>query len=637
VTSHSHSATPVQRTTRRIPLAGLSLGVLLAGCGAPATTASVSTTPAPQPNMSPTPPSPDPRVGLAAGSRDTATGRITKPAAQAEWNMHLISLTPQDPRFIGMTAFNSDLAFKGTFVFQGNYNGWQVWDISNLAHPTLRTAFYCPASQSDVSTYQNLLFVSAEGLTGRKDCGNQGIPDSVSTLRVRGIRIFDITDIAKPKYVTDVQTCRGSHTHTVLVDPKDKDNVYIYISGSAGVRDPRELSGCEDLRPEENPNSQLFRIEVIKVPLAHPEQAKVVTQPHIFQDLAAPPTSVLRTKQDSVERAVRDSIARAKGDTTAGRRGGPTVRQGPTQCHDITVYPAIGRGGGACGGYGLLLDITDPANPKRIGAVADSNFSFWHSATFSNDGSKILFTDEWGGGTAPRCRKTDKYEWGADAIFALSGSKMTFRSYYKMPAVQTSEENCVAHNGSLIPIPGRDVMVQGWYQGGISIFDYTDIDHPKEIAFFDRGPLDAGRLMTGGSWSAYWYNGVIVSSEIARGLDIFEILPSAFISQNELAAAKSVHFDYLNAQGQPHLSWPASFSVIRSYVDQLARGNGMAADKIAAIRADLDRAEQASGAARRTALTTLSARVSGDAGSATDSARARALVSEIDRLAAISQ
>jgi hypothetical protein len=587
--------------------------------------------------MSTTPPSPDPRVGLAAGTRDTATGKITKAAAQTEWNMHLMSSTPQDPRFVGMTAFNSDLAFKGNFAFQGNYNGWQVWDISNLAHPTLRTAFYCPASQSDVSTYQNLLFVSAEGLTGRKDCGNQGIPDSVSALRVRGIRIFDITDIAKPKYETDVQTCRGSHTHTVLVDPKDKDNVYIYISGSAGVRDPRELSGCEDLRPEENPTSQLFRIEVIKVPLAHPEQAKVVTQPHIFQDLAAPPTSVLRTAQDSIERARRDSIARANGDASAGRRGGPTVRQGPTQCHDITVYPAIGRGGGACGGYGLLLDITDPANPKRIGAVADSNFSFWHSATFNNDGTKILFTDEWGGGTAPRCRSTDKYEWGADAIFTLSGNQMTFKSYYKMPAVQTSEENCVAHNGSLIPIPGRDVMVQGWYQGGVSVFDWTDVNHPKEIAYFDRGPLDASRLMTGGSWSAYWYNGVIVSSEIARGLDIFELLPSGFITQNELAAAKSVHFDYLNAQGQPHLTWPASFSVIRSYVDQLARGNGMAADKIAAIRADLDRAEQQSGAARRSALTALSTRVSGDVGSATDAARARALVSEIDRLAAASQ
>jgi hypothetical protein len=621
----------------RATLSALTVGALLiAACGAPATTATVSTTPAPQPDMSTTPPRPDRRIGLAAGSRDTATGRITKAAAQAEWNMHLLSATPQDPRFVGMTAFNSDLAFKGSFAFQGNYNGWQVWDISNVAHPTLRTAFYCPASQSDVSTYQNLLFVSAEGLTGRKDCGNQGISDSVSTLRVRGIRIFDITDISKPKYVTDVQTCRGSHTHTVLVDPKDKDNVYIYISGSSGVRDPKELSGCEDLRPEENPTSQLFRSEVIKVPLAHPEQAKVITQPHIFQDLVAPPTSAIRTRQDSVERAMRDSIALAKGDSSSLRRS-PTVRGGPTQCHDITVYPAIGRGGGACGGYGLLLDITDPANPKRIGAVADSNFSFWHSATFSNDGSKILFTDEWGGGTAPRCRSTDKYEWGADAIFALSGNQMTFKSYYKMPAVQTPEENCVAHNGSLVPIPGRDVMVQGWYQGGVSVFDYTDINHPKEIAYFDRGPLDASRLMTGGSWSAYWYNGVIVSSEIARGLDIFELLPSGFISQNELAAAKSVHFDYLNAQGQPHLTWPASFSVVRSYVDQLARGNGMAADKIAAIRADLDRAEQQSGAVRRTVLTALSTRVSGDASSATDSVRARALVSEIDRLAAASQ
>jgi len=638
VTSHSQAVHQARRAARgRIAIVSLFAALLAPACGAPATTASVTTTPEPAPNMSTTPPSPDPRVGLTPGSRDTATGRIIKAGAQTEWNMHLVSATSPDRRFIGMTAFNSDLAFKGSFAIQGNYNGWQVWDISNPVHPTLRTAYYCPASQSDVSTYQNLLFVSAEGLTGRKDCGSQGIPDSISAMRVRGIRIFDISDISHPKYVTDVQTCRGSHTHTVLVDPKDKDNVYVYISGSAGVRDARELSGCDDLRSDANPSSQLFRIEVIKVPLAHPEQAKVITQPHIFQDLTAPPTSVARTRQDSVERAVRDSILRAKGDATAGARGGATVRQGPTQCHDITVYPAIGRGGGACGGYGLLLDITDPANPKRIAAVADSNFSFWHSATFSNDGSKILFTDEWGGGTAPRCRSTDKYEWGADAIFGLSGDKMTFKSYYKMPAVQTSEENCVAHNGSLVPIPGRDVMVQGWYQGGVSVFDYTDISHPKEIAFFDRGPVDGSRLMTAGSWSAYWYNGVIVSSEIARGLDIFELLPSAFLSRNELAAAKSVHFDYLNAQGQPRLTWPASFSVIRSYVDQLARGNGLAADKIASIRADLDRAEQASGVARRTALTALSTKVASEAGSATDAARVRALVSEIDRLSAASQ
>jgi hypothetical protein len=467
-------------------------------------------------------------------------------------------------------------------------------------------------------------------LTGRKDCAGGGIEDSVSAIRVRGIRIFDITDITKPKYITDVQTCRGSHTHSVLVDPNDKDNIYVYISGSAGVRDPRELSGCEDLRPEENPNSQLFRIEVIKVPLAHPEQAKVVSAPRIFQDLTAPPTIRARTVQDSLERANRPRTA---ADSARAQRP-PTVRAGPTQCHDITLFPGIGLAGGACGGYGLLLDIRDPANPKRIAAVADSNFSFWHSATFSNDGSKILFTDEWGGGSAPRCRTTDKYEWGADAIFTVANNQMTFKSYYKMPAAQTSTENCVAHNGSLIPIPGREVMVQGWYQGGVSVFDWTDASHPKEIAYFDRGPLDPNRLVTAGSWSAYWYNGAIVSSEIQRGLDIFELLPSAFISKNELDAAKSVHFDYLNAQGQPKLVWPASFPVVRSYVDQLVRNNGMASDRLTAVSIELDRLEKLSGPERKTGLSQLSTQLHTDAQRASDSPRAHAMATEVGRLAA---
>jgi hypothetical protein len=559
---------------------------------------------------------------------DSATHRIIANAADASWNLRLISSTQPSEKFVGST--NSDLAFIGNYAIQGNYNGWQVWNIANPGHPTLTTAYFCPASQSDVSVYKNLLFVSAEGLTGRKDCGSQGVEDSVSTIRVRGIRIFEISDITKPKYITDVQTCRGSHTHTVLVDPADKDNIYVYISGSAGVRDPRELSGCEDLRPDQNPNSQLFRIEVIKVPLAHPEQAKVVSAPHIFQDLTAPPINSARAAQDSIERASRPR------DTTRVVRP-PTVRAGPTQCHDITVFPAIGLAGGACGGYGLLLDIRDPSNPKRIGAVADSNFSFWHSATFSNDGSKVLFTDEWGGGTAPRCRSTDKYEWGADAIFTLANNQMSFKSYYKMPAVQTPTENCVAHNGSLIPIPGREVMVQGWYQGGVSVFDWTDASHPKEIAFFDRGPLDASRLTLGGSWSAYWFNGIIVSSEIARGLDIFELQPSAFISANELAAAKSVHLDYLNAQGQPKFVWPASVAVVRSYVDQLMRGNGLAADRVSAVSAELDRATKLTGAEREAALTKLSAQIQSDASKASDPARVRALATEVGRLAAAPQ
>ena len=606
-------------------------------------------------NMSTVAPNPDPRVGLRAGLMN---------AAEATWNLHVLSKTPPPEKFGGIT--NSDLAFIGPYAIQGNYNGFQVWDISNPAKPTLKVGFVCPASQSDVSVYENLLFVSGEGMGGRLDCGTEGVHDSVSSARLRGIRIFDISNIAAPKYIANVQTCRGSHTHTVVVDPNDKDNVYVYVSGSAPVRSPSELPGCVAASPDSNPTSALFRIEVIKVPLAHPEQAAIVSSPRIFSGLTAPPRHG-ETPEDIAAAAKAAADWRAKGGFTAkigeieyvlpaewtkptldsvvkarGGSGTPTaadraatreaiqkmidvmvgapapgaangVRPGPNQCHDITVYPAIGLAGGACGGYGLLLDIRDVANPKRMDAVSDSNFSYWHSATFNNDGTKLLFSDEWGGGGQPKCRATDKHEWGADAIFTLADNRMTFQSYYKMTAPQTQFENCVAHNGSLIPIPGRDVMVQAWYQGGISVFDWTDPAHPKEIAFFDRGPVDSTKMADGGSWSAYWYNGVIVSSEIARGLDIFELKPSGFISQNEIDAAKLVHLEYFNTQDQPKFVWPASFVVARAYLDQVARSNGLAPDRLAATRTALARAERLSGNERREVLLQLATQLEGDA------------------------
>jgi LVIVD repeat-containing protein len=615
-------------------------------------------------------PSPDPRVGLRAGLHD---------AGEAVWNLRVLSQTPPSPQFVGKT--NSDLAFTGRYAIQGNYNGWQIWDISDPAHPALKTAFVCPASQSDVSVYRNLLFVSGEGLTGRLDCGTQGVQDTVSRDRLRGLRIFDISDIEHPRNVGNVQTCRGSHTHTVLVDPKDPGNVYVYISGSAGVRSPNELAGCVRARPSEDPNSALFRIEVIKVPLAHPEQAAIVSSPRIFNDLAAPArhgesaedvanaarlAAAARARGEytvtlqGMERVVPanvvnpllDSIMKARGGTgtptaadSAALRGsiqaiidrlfnaqGP--RTGPTQCHDITVYPAIGLAGGACEGYGMLLDIRDPAHPVRLTAVSDSNFSYWHSATFNNDGTKVLFSDEWGGGGQPKCRATDRREWGADAIFTIADRRaLQFQGYYKLPAPQTAQENCVAHNGSLIPIPGRDVMVQAWYQGGISVFDFTDASRPREIAFFDRGPVDSTRLASGGSWSAYWYNGVIVSSEISRGLDIFELAPSQYLSQNEIDAAKSVHVDYLNTQGQPHYEWPASFALARAYVDQLERSHGLSATRIGTVRQALTRAEGASRAARRTALTTLATQITGYAAGSSDAAKVRTLAAAVRNLA----
>ncbi|HMA45548.1 MAG TPA: hypothetical protein VKO86_16115 [Gemmatimonadales bacterium] len=618
-------------------------------------------------------PTVDPRVGLRAGLND---------AGEAAWNLQVVSKTPQPEKFKGFT--NSDLAFTGHYVIQGNYNGFQVWDVTNPAAPALTIGYVCPASQSDVSIYKNLLFVSGEGQGGRLDCGTQGVHDSVSADRLRGIRIFDVTDIANPKYIANVQTCRGSHTHTVVEDPNDKDNVYIYVSGSAPVRSPSELPGCVSASPDSNPNSALFRIEVIKVPLAHPEQAAIVSSPRIFNDLTAPPTHK-EAPQDIAAAAQRAAAWRAKGGYTAmvngldfvlppqfinpmldsivkarGGSGAPTgadsaalrtgiqgivdkivgvapagsgPRPGPNQCHDITVYPAIGLAGGACAGYGLLLDIHDVANPRRIGAVSDSNFSYWHSATFNNDGTKLLFSDEWGGGGQPKCRATDRHEWGADAIFTLENGAMKFHSYYKMLAPQTELENCVAHNGSLIPIPGRDVMVQAWYQGGISVFDWTDPAHPREIAFFDRGPVDSTKPVGGGSWSAYWYNGNIYSSEIARGLDVFALQPSAFMSQNEIDAAKLVHFDYFNTQGQQKIVWPASFVVARAYLDQLARNNGLAADKVAAARTGLSRAEQLAGQARRDALSQLATGLDGDAATAADGAKVKTLAAAVRDLA----
>ena len=584
-----------------------------------------------------TKPNPDPRVGLKAGWWDAGT---------AAWNLRVVSntrpskdftnpSTPGDRRLV-----NSDLAFVGNYVMQGNYSGYQLWDVSNPAKPTLKQAYVCPGSQSDVSVYRDarvsLAFVSGEAISGRLDCGLQGVPDSVSRDRLRGIRVFDVSDLSKPKYIANVQTCRGSHTHTVVTSPNDKDNVYIYVSGSAPVRSPRELPGCSSAAPTDDPNTALFRIEVIQVPLADPAKAHIVSSPRIFQDLTAPPRHA--EPFDSAAAARRDSIAaarRAAGQPEPPRPGaGANRNAGPNQCHDITVYPAIGLAGGACGGYGLLLDISNPAQPVRIGAVADSNFSFWHSATFNNDGTKILFSDEWGGGGQPRCRATDKPEWGADAIFTLDANKkMVFKSYYKLPAVQTSEENCVAHNGSLIPIPGRDVMVQAWYQGGISVFDWTDASNPKEIAFFDRGPMDATKLMSAGSWSAYWYNGHIYSSEEARGLDIFELVPSGLISQNEIDAAKTVHFDYFNTQDQPKFVWPPSFALARAYLDQLERNSGLAADKIASTRAALSAAEKLKGQAQKDALGKLSTQLHTDARSAGDQPKAHKLAFAVGDLA----
>jgi hypothetical protein len=556
----------------------------------------------------------DPKVQKMLGQLNMPNvAKIPKP-------MHLV---------IAQLAFaNSDLAFQGNHLFQGNFYGVNIFDISNPAHSKLLTSLVCPGGQGDVSVYKNLLFMSVEQPNGRLDCGTQGFPPdpappqtqekpkkrpvpSAQKDRFRGVRIFDISDIKNPKQVAAVQTCRGSHTHTLVVDPNDKDNVYIYVSGTSFVRRPEELAGCSGVEePEKDPNTALFRIDVIKVPVASPQDAKVVSNPRVFMDA--------RT-------------GAMNGLTNGGTHGkkGPEKPKETNQCHDITVYSAIGLAAGACSGNGILLDIKDPVNPKRVDAVNDPNYSYWHSASFSNDGTKVVFTDEWGGGLGARCRPNDPNVWGADAIFGLKNDKLTFESYYKMPAAQSDTENCVAHNGSLIPVPGRDIEVQAWYQGGISVVDFTDAAHPFEIAYFDRGPIDPKVLVLGGDWSAYWYNGYIYGSEIARGLDVFELTPTKFLTQNEIDAAKTVRVNELNVQNQQKIEWPAKLAVAKAYMDQLSRSQALPSDKIAALQKAIQSAESSHMSKDAVAeLNRMAASLANDAGSAKnqeDSKRLHAL------------
>jgi hypothetical protein len=492
---------------------------------------------------------------------------------------------------IAQLAFsNSDFAFEGNYLFQGNFYGVNIFDITDPAKTSLVTSLVCPGGQGDVSVYGHLLFMSVEMPNGRLDCGAQGFPPdppapppvegqppvrhipSAQKDRFRGVRIFDISDIRNPKQVAAVQSCRGSHTHTLVVDPNDKDDIYIYISGTSFVRQPEELAGCSGETPDKDPNTALFRIEVIKVPLASPQDAKIVASPRVFIDAR---TGALNGLNNG---GSHDKGAEKPADTN--------------QCHDITVYSAIGLAAGACSGNGILLDIRDPVHPKRVDAVNDPNYAYWHSASFSNDGTKVVFTDEWGGGLGARCRPNDPNKWGSDAIFHLKDDKLSLASYYKLPAAQGDTENCVAHNGSLVPVPGRDIEVQAWYQGGISVMDFTDAAHPHEIAYFDRGPIDPKVLVLGGDWSAYWYNGSIYGSEIARGLDVFELTPTKDLTQNEIDAAKTVHVAELNVQNQQKIEWPAQLVVAKAYLDQLTRSQALPQKQIASIEKAIRSAEK---------------------------------------------
>jgi hypothetical protein len=540
----------------------------------------------------------DPRIGLKPGHTDAGVAarhmelvsNLPKPPGFFDPKAPAGSVTPPErpegapappppdpnaPPPVGSGFTNSDLAFKGMHAVVGNYHGFNTYDIENARRPKLVASIVCPGGQGDVSIYGNLLFMSVEQTRGRLDCGVQGVTAPVSAERFRGIRIFDITNLKSPRQVAAIQTCRGSHTHTLVPPKNDPDTLYVYGSGTSNVRSGDELAGCSGLKPEEDPNTALFSIDVIKVPLKNPEKAAIINRPRLFAD---PTTGAI------------------SGLWQGGNHGeGTQTSRMTNQCHDITVYAEIGLAAGACSGNGILMDISDPVNPKRLDAVTDKGFAYWHSATFNNDGTKVVFTDEWGGGSRPRCRATDPLTWGANAIYDVADGKLVHRGYYKMPAPQTDTENCVAHNGSLVPVPGRDIMVQSWYQGGISVFDFTDSANPVEIAFFDRGPINPTELVTGGYWSSYWYNGNIYGAEISRGIDVFRLLPSEFLSENEIAAANLVRFEEFNSQNQPRYVWPPSFVVAKAYLDQLVRGKAIDAGRAAALRSALDRGDTRAG------------------------------------------
>lgn len=533
--------------------------------------------------------SPDPRTNLKAGFRD---------AGEAAMNMQLVASLPKPAGFfdpnnpeglpprvgdeVGRRApflsfSNTDMAFQGDLLAVGNYHGINLYRIGQNPEPTLISSIVCPGGQGDVSIVGNLMLMSVESTNGRVDCGREGVGPGPSPDRFRGLRIFDITDPVRPVQVGQVQTCRGSHTHSVVA--ADERRLIVYNSGTAGVRDERELAGCVVGEPGDQ-RTALFRVDVIEIPLADPSRARIIDSPAVFAD------------------AETGDVA---GLWRGGNHGAGTQTTARTDhCHDITLFPTKNIAGGACSGNGILFDISDPRAPRRLDAVVDEGFAYWHSATFNNDGTKVLFTDEWGGGGRPRCRVQDPQTWGANAIYDIVDNQLVFRSYYKLPAPQTELENCVAHNGSLIPVPGRDLFVQAWYQGGLSISDFTDSSKPFEIAYFDRGPVNAERQGSGGYWSVYWYDGRVYGSEIGRGLDVFTLTPSEHLTANEIAAAAMAdEGGTVNPQQQYPVKWPAHPVVARAYLDQFARDGGMDATAMAQVTAALDQAQPLIDAGRK--------------------------------------
>ena len=470
-----------------------------------------------------------------------------------------IESSASDQRRPMLSFDNTDMAFSNDLLIAGSYHGFNIYRLEEDGIPKHITSVVCPGGQGDVSVVGNLLILSVQDTRGRLDCGLEGVSPEPSEERFRGLRIFDISNPLMPIQVGAVQTCRGSHTHSVVDGATADGKIIVYNSGTSSVRDQEEMGDCfEDIPGDDR--TALFRIDVIEIPISDPSQSKIVNSPTVFADSE---TGVLA------------------GLWRGGDHGDETQETEITdQCHDITVFPSAKLAAGACSGNGILFDISNPIEPKRIDVVTDIGFAYWHSATFNNDGTKILFTDEWGGGGRPRCRAWDPLDWGANAIYDIENGKLEFQSHFKMPAPQKESENCVAHNGSIIPIPGRDIFVQAWYQGGISVIDFTDSSNPIEIAYFDRGPYLEDELIPGGFWSVYYYEGAIYGTEIQRGIDVLKLTPSDHITANEIEAANDAFpaigsKRLFNPQQQIPMTWPGNPDVALAYIDQLIRDNAI--------------------------------------------------------------
>jgi hypothetical protein len=583
----------------------------------------------------------DPRSNLKPGRFDAGT---------AASNMRLVSFSPKPAQFDssrGLAFINSDLAFGTHYAYQGNFAGFTVWDVSNPAKPVVASVVECITSQGDPTIVGNLLFLSAEGAGNRNDCAKGGVQNPKD--HMTGVRIYDVSNPKAPKLIKNVQTCKGSHTHTLVPSPTDPNIVYLYVSGQQAARPDSELAGCKNGTDPADPTNSLYQLDIIKVPLNHPERAMVIPGARIFTGLEGSPDCVTFCAPPDPRREARRAAA-AQAGTPNGAPAPDPLHTGPRNCHDVTAYPAYHLLAAACSSHAIMVDISNPEKPVRLSAITDTNnFQGRHTAGFSNDAKKTLWTDEWGGGTGPMCQAGSIMELGGNTIVTASADnkKLTQHAYFKLPTAQSAQENCVSHNGGLIPVPGRDLYVQGWYQGGVDVMDFTDADHPTEIAYFDRGPIDEpadtskaserSRYTIGGSWGAYYWNGYIYSSELDRGFDILELVPSEKLSANEIAAAKLVTLKEYNPQSQPKLVWPAAFPVVRSYLDQLVRNDGLASDKTAAIAKSLDAAETQSGAARAASLNKLARQVDAEANGAKDSARVKTMASEIRRLAAASK